>query len=206
MKTPNSPNSVGTYNQAIESNNLIFTSGQVGIDPVTNTLVKGGLKNELNQVLNNLDTILKDSKLNRNHIVKLIVFLIDINQFNIVNSVFKNSLIVLSFQQDLQLRSLNCLWELALKLNVLHLDKIKLFFKILITITSLNFIQANNEITSTNKSPKKAFYYSLIPGLGQVYNDKLIKSALVIGLELSAYHAWRSNLENTIHMMKTIIH
>ena len=82
-----------------------------------------------------------------------------------------------------------------MKLNVLHLDKIKLFFKILITITSLNLIQANNEITSANKSPKKAFYFSLIPGLGQVYNDKLIKSALVVGLELSAYNAWRSNLE-----------
>ena len=82
-----------------------------------------------------------------------------------------------------------------MKLNVLHLDKIKLFLKILITIASLNFIQANNEITSANKSPKKAFYFSLIPGLGQLYNDKLIKSALVVGLELSAYNAWRSNLE-----------
>ena len=89
LDTPNSPKAVGTYNQAVESNNFIFTSGQVGIDPVTNKLVKGGLKNELNQVLNNIDTILKDSKLNRRHIVKLTVFLIDINQFNVVNSVFK---------------------------------------------------------------------------------------------------------------------
>ena len=45
LKTPNAPKSVGTYNQAIESNNFIFTSGQVGIDPASNKLVEGGLEN-----------------------------------------------------------------------------------------------------------------------------------------------------------------
>ena len=52
IHTPSAPKSVGTYNQAIESNNLIFTSGQVGIDPTNNKLVEGGLEPELNQVLN----------------------------------------------------------------------------------------------------------------------------------------------------------
>jgi hypothetical protein len=43
------------------------------------------------------------------------------------------------------------------------------------------------------KDPKKAFYFSLIPGMGQVYNGKLLKSAIVIGLEIAAYNAWNEN-------------
>ena len=45
------------------------------------------------------------------------------------------------------------------------------------------------------KDPKKAFYFSLIPGMGQVYNGKLFKSAIVIGLEIAAYNACLNNLD-----------
>ena len=45
------------------------------------------------------------------------------------------------------------------------------------------------------KDSKKAFIYSLLPGMGQVYNGKWIKSALVIGLEASAYVSWQENLK-----------
>ena len=45
------------------------------------------------------------------------------------------------------------------------------------------------------KDPKKAFYFSLIPGMGQVYNGKLLKSAIVIGLEIAAYNACLNNLD-----------
>ena len=47
----------------------------------------------------------------------------------------------------------------------------------------------------TIKSPKKAFALSLVPGLGQVYNGKWIKSALIIGLEVSSFMAWKLNLD-----------
>ena len=45
------------------------------------------------------------------------------------------------------------------------------------------------------KDTKKAFYFSLIPGMGQVYNGKLLKSAIVIGLEIAAYNACLNNLD-----------
>jgi hypothetical protein len=45
------------------------------------------------------------------------------------------------------------------------------------------------------KDPKKAFYFSLIPGMGQIYNGKLFKSAIVIGLEIAAYNACLKNLD-----------
>jgi len=47
--------------------------------------------------------------------------------------------------------------------------------------------------TQKIKKPKVAFYYSLIPGMGQVYNEKWIKSAVILGLELSAYNSWGNN-------------
>ena len=90
LDTPNSPKAVGTYNQAVESNNFIFTSGQVGIDPSSNKLVEGGITNEVNQVLQNIESILNGVNLNKNHIIKLTVFLIDLNQFEIVNESFKS--------------------------------------------------------------------------------------------------------------------
>tara|TARA_S200000501_G_C20669154_1_gene675540 strand:- start:135 stop:515 length:381 start_codon:yes stop_codon:yes gene_type:complete len=90
LDTPNAPKAVGTYNQAIESGNLIFTSGQVGIDPIKNTLVEGGVRNEINQILKNIDSILDDANLNKSHIIKLTVFLTDLNQFEIVNESFKS--------------------------------------------------------------------------------------------------------------------
>jgi len=89
VQTPNAPKSVGTYNQAIESNNLIFTSGQVGLDPINNKLVEGGIGPEIDQTLKNIDSILNDADLNKNNIIKLTVFLIDLSQFDIVNKSFK---------------------------------------------------------------------------------------------------------------------
>ena len=74
-------------------------------------------------------------------------------------------------------------------------DKIKVFCKILSCIFIVNIIQANDEKIPKNKDPKKAFYFSLIPGMGQAYNGKLLKSAIIIGLEVSAYKAWKNNAE-----------
>ena len=54
---------------------------------------------------------------------------------------------------------------------------------------------ANDEKIPKNKDPKKAFYFSLLPGMGQAYNGKLLKSAIIIGLEVSAYKAWKNNAE-----------
>ena len=74
-------------------------------------------------------------------------------------------------------------------------DKVKVFCKILSCIFIVSVIQANNEKIPNNKDPKKAFYFSLMPGMGQAYNGKLLKSAIIIGLEVSAYNAWKNNAE-----------
>ena len=89
IKTDKAPAAIGTYNQAIETNGLLFTSGQIGIDPETGKMVEGGIKSQVNRVLENINAILSETGLNKEAIIKLTVFLKDFNDFSIVNDVFK---------------------------------------------------------------------------------------------------------------------
>ena len=68
--------------------------------------------------------------------------------------------------------------------------RISLFLLLVLTVG-----KSQDTTAITLKSPKKAFALSLVPGLGQVYNGKWIKSALIIGLEVSSFMAWRLNLD-----------
>ena len=88
IKTDKAPAAIGTYNQAVETNGLLFTSGQVGIDPETGKMVEGGIKPQVNRVLNNINAILSETGLNKESIIKLTVFLKDFNDFSTVNDVF----------------------------------------------------------------------------------------------------------------------
>ena len=72
-------------------------------------------------------------------------------------------------------------------------SKLTVFCKIFLSVVAINIVLANEERSIENKDPKKAFYCSLIPGMGQLYNGKLIKSAIFVGLEISAYVAWKDN-------------
>ena len=58
IHTPDAPAAIGTYNQAVEINGFIYTSGQIGIEPGTGRLVDGGMKEQTMRVLNNIDAIL----------------------------------------------------------------------------------------------------------------------------------------------------
>tara|TARA_B100000700_G_C14468459_1_gene589502 strand:+ start:143 stop:517 length:375 start_codon:yes stop_codon:yes gene_type:complete len=55
-------------------------------------------------------------------------------------------------------------------------------------------LKAEDTTSVINKNPKKAFIFSLVPGMGQAYNGRWIKSALVIGLEISSFLSWKENL------------
>ena len=72
-------------------------------------------------------------------------------------------------------------------------SKLIFFCKVFLSVVAINIVLANEERSIENKDPKKAFYFSLIPGMGQLYNGKLIKSAIFVGLEISAYVAWKDN-------------
>lgn len=89
ITTPNAPSAIGTYSQAIEANGLIFTSGQISIDPQTGDMVKSGCKGQTDQILENINAILSASGVDRSHILKLTVFITDLNGFPQVNDSFK---------------------------------------------------------------------------------------------------------------------
>ena len=72
-------------------------------------------------------------------------------------------------------------------------SKLTFFCKIFLCVVAINIVLANEQRSIENKDPKKAFYFSLVPGMGQLYNGKLIKSAIFVGLEISAYVAWKDN-------------
>ncbi len=86
--TAAAPGAVGPYSQAIKSGNLIFLSGQIGIDPQTKTLVSGGVEAQAQQVFKNIKAVLAEAGANINQVVKATVFLKEMTDFAKVNAIY----------------------------------------------------------------------------------------------------------------------
>ena len=89
IETLDAPQAIGTYSQGIKSGNLVFTSGQIPINPKTGELINGDFKSEISQVLTNLNAVLKSGGSSLKEAVKLTVFITDLSYFPQVNEVFK---------------------------------------------------------------------------------------------------------------------
>ena len=88
IQTEKAPKAVGPYSQAISTGNLLFTAGQVAIDPATGKLVEGGIQEQTRQVLENLKAILTAARTDFSKVVKSTVFLQDIKHFADFNQVY----------------------------------------------------------------------------------------------------------------------
>ena len=88
INTPNAPAPIGPYSHSVKAGNLLFVSGQIPIDPSTNTLVSGGIITETHQVMRNIKAILEEAKLTFEHVVKTTIFLSDMTLFTQVNEVY----------------------------------------------------------------------------------------------------------------------
>lgn len=88
IKTDKAPGGAGPYSQAIVANGFVFTSGQVALDPKTNTLVAGGIQDQTRQVLTNIKAVLEAAGSDLDHVVKTTVFLADIEDFKAMNEVY----------------------------------------------------------------------------------------------------------------------
>lgn len=82
------PKAIGPYSAAIETEIFIFTSGQLGLDPVSGELVQGGIEAETHQAIINLIEVLKSSGSDLNSVVKTTVFLKDIGEFPLMNKIY----------------------------------------------------------------------------------------------------------------------
>jgi len=90
IETPNAPAAIGPYSQAVWAGDLLFTSGQIPVDPATGEVVAGGVEAQAGQALKNLQAVLKAAGLSLDHVVKATVFIKDMNDFPKINAVYAN--------------------------------------------------------------------------------------------------------------------
>ena len=88
ISTKQAPAAIGPYSQAIQVGNLVYTSGQIPINPATGVFVEGGIKEQTRQSLTNVKAILEEAGLSMNHVVKTTVFMADMNDFAEMNTVY----------------------------------------------------------------------------------------------------------------------
>ena len=86
IETDNAPKAIGTYSQAVKVNGFLFISGQIPLDPSTMELVEG-IENQINQVFENINQILKADGMDLTNVVKLSVLLEDLSHFEKVNEI-----------------------------------------------------------------------------------------------------------------------
>jgi 2-iminobutanoate/2-iminopropanoate deaminase len=88
IKTEKAPKPIGPYSQAVKAGDFLFISGQVAIDPATNEVINGSIKDETHCVMKNIQAILHEAYLTFQHAVKTTIFLSDMNLFAEVNEVY----------------------------------------------------------------------------------------------------------------------
>ena len=84
----NAPAAIGPYSPALKVGNLIFTSGQIPIDPETGEMIEGDIETQARRVLENLKAVLEPYSISMENVVKTTVFLKDMNNFSRVNKVY----------------------------------------------------------------------------------------------------------------------
>jgi len=89
ISTKNAPQAIGPYSQAVKAGNLMFISGQIPLNPETGDLVSGSIEDEANQVLKNIKSICEAAGNSLEDIVKITIFLTDLDNFATVNDVMK---------------------------------------------------------------------------------------------------------------------
>lgn len=88
INTEKAPKAIGPYSQAIQVGNLVYTSGQLPINPTTGAFPEGGIKEQTRQSLSNIQAILEEAGLTMSNVVKTTVFLADMNDFADMNTVY----------------------------------------------------------------------------------------------------------------------
>ena len=88
ISTTKAPSAIGPYSQAMQVGNLIYTSGQIPINPATGSFVEGGIKEQTRQSLLNVKAILEEAGLTMGNVVKATVFMADMNDFADMNAVY----------------------------------------------------------------------------------------------------------------------
>ena len=90
IATPNAPQAIGPYSQAIQCGDFLFVSGQIAIDPQTADIIEGDIEAQTGQVLKNIAAIIDAAGMSLQDVVKCTCFLKDMNDFVRFNGVYEN--------------------------------------------------------------------------------------------------------------------
>jgi len=88
IHTEDAPKAVGAYSQAVRCANMLYTSGQIGLNPATGAMVADDVASQAKQVVKNLTAVIKEAGGNLNQIVKVTIFLEDMADFAEVNQIY----------------------------------------------------------------------------------------------------------------------
>lgn len=88
ISTPNAPRAIGPYSQAAVTGNLIFTSGQIPLDPVSGQMVGSSITEQAEQVMKNLAAVLAEAGTSFDNVVKTTCYLADMADFSLFNEVY----------------------------------------------------------------------------------------------------------------------
>ena len=88
VATNNAPNAIGPYSQAVKANGLLFTSGQIAINPITNTVEAVTIEEQTTQVCENLKAVVEAAGTSMDKVVKTVCFIADINDFAKFNEIY----------------------------------------------------------------------------------------------------------------------
>ena len=88
INSKHAPKPVGPYSQAVRAGNTLYISGQVAIDPISNTIIKSNIEDETTQIMKNIENILKEAGLMFDNVVRTKIYLTNMNDFTAVNNVY----------------------------------------------------------------------------------------------------------------------
>ena len=88
IQTDQAPKAIGPYSQAIRTDSMVYTAGQVGLDPVTGELISNSVEEQTRQALTNVRKVLEAAGSTMDQVVKTTVFLKDMNDFAKMNSIY----------------------------------------------------------------------------------------------------------------------
>lgn len=88
VSTDKAPSAIGPYSQATVHNNMVYCSGQIALDPKTNEIIEGGVKNQAGQVMENLGRVLEEAGSGYDKVLRCTIFLDNMDDFPVVNEVY----------------------------------------------------------------------------------------------------------------------
>jgi 2-iminobutanoate/2-iminopropanoate deaminase len=88
VATDDAPKAIGPYSQAVKANGLVYTSGQIPLDPATGNLVEGDFAAQTHRVLRNLQAVLEEAGTSFDRVLKATVYVVDLGNFQTMNAIY----------------------------------------------------------------------------------------------------------------------